>query len=73
MISLRAYRKNYNLTQVQLAKMLGVSSSTVTQWELGDRKPNIIMLKKLSIILNCTTDDLLKPIEVNVLGGNNYA
>lgn len=64
MTALREYRKRIGLTQKQIADMLGVTAPTVTQWESGERKPNIIMLKKLSVILKCSADDLLKPIEV---------
>lgn len=59
MTTIRKYRKAKNMTQAELARILGVASSTVTQWETGDRKPNIIMLKKLAVILECSTDDLL--------------
>lgn len=63
MTAIRDYRKRMGLTQKQIADMLGVTAPTVTQWESGERKPNIIMLKKLSVILKCSTDDLLDPIE----------
>lgn len=62
MIALKKYRLKALMTQNELAKKLGVSSSAVTMWETGARKPNIIMLKRLSKLLNCTTDDLLKDI-----------
>ncbi len=65
MISMRIYRKQLGLTQKQIADELGVTAPTVTQWETGERKPNIIMLKKLSVILKCSTDELLAPIDVD--------
>lgn len=52
------------MTQVDLAKKIGVTPNAVTQWESGDRKPSLINLKKLSQILGCTTDELLKPIQI---------
>lgn len=65
MIAMRTYRKRLGLTQKQVADELGVTAPTVTQWESGERKPNIIMLKKLSIILKCSTDELLAPIQLD--------
>ncbi len=64
MTALRKFRENKGLTQEQLAKELGVTASAVTQWESGARNPNIKVLKKLSLILGCTTDELLEPIKV---------
>lgn len=64
MTALRMYRERIGLTQEQIAKELGVTASAVTQWESGARNPNIKILKKLSIILGCTTDELLEPIKV---------
>lgn len=64
MIALVKYRKACNLTQIELAKALGVGKATVGMWETGDRKPDIIKLKKLASILGCTTDELLEPIQV---------
>lgn len=64
MTALRKYRENKGLTQEQVAKELGVTASAVTQWESGARNPNIKILKKLALILGCTTDELLEPIKV---------
>lgn len=64
MIAIRKYRRQMGLTQAGLAEILGVSQSTVGMWETGERKPDIIMLKKLTGILGCTADDLLEPIVV---------
>lgn len=64
MTALYEYRHKAGMTQEQLAKELGVTPSCVTMWETGNRKPDIINLKKLARILNCTTDDLLEPIKV---------
>lgn len=51
------------MTQAQLAKIVGVVPATITQYESGARKPNIIMLKKIAQALRTTTDALLEPIE----------
>lgn len=64
MKTLREYRLNVGLTQAQVAEHLGVQPSAVTMWETGERKPNIITLKKLAQLFNCTTDELLKDISI---------
>lgn len=58
-LSIQRYRERAGMTQLELADMLGVKQGTVSNWESGDRKPDIFMLKKISTILNCTTDELL--------------
>ena len=62
MLALREYRTRKGYTQKQIAEIMGVVPSCVTQWESGTRKPNLVMLKKLAGVLECTTDDLLKTI-----------
>ena len=63
-LAIYEYRLKNNLTQAELAKILGVTPNCITQWESGTRKPNIVKLKKLANILKCTADDLLKPIKI---------
>ena len=63
MIALKEYRHKKELSQKQIAEKMGVSPSCVTQWESGVRRPNVVMLKKLAKLLECTADDLLEPIE----------
>lgn len=57
-------RKAASLTQKELAELLEVSTSAVGMWEAGERKPDIIMLKKIATLLGCTTDELLSTIDV---------
>lgn len=63
MIALYKYRTRKSITQAELAKQLGVTPNCVTQWESGARRPNVVMLKKLAQLLECTADELLEPIE----------
>ena len=66
MTAIRKYRAEKGLTQKELAEIMGCSISCIGMWETGERNPSIFMLKKLSQVLQCTTDDLLAPIsEVN--------
>lgn len=64
MTAIYKYRKAKGITQRELAEKLGVTQPTITQYETGVRKPDIITLKKLAAILECTTDQLLEPIEI---------
>lgn len=63
MTALKIYRQKAGFTQKQLAEKLGITQGAVTMWETGERKPNIVMLKKLTVILGCTADELLEPIK----------
>lgn len=63
MIALKEYRVKKGYTQTQVAEALGVTPVCITQWENGARRPNVVMLKKLAELLECTADDLLEPIE----------
>lgn len=63
-LALKENRIARGLTQKALAKLLNVSEPTISQYETGARKPDIVTLKKLAAILECTTDQLLEPIEI---------
>ncbi len=65
MTALREIRQRAGVSQVALAKKLGVTSSTVTQWESGVRNPNIVMVKRIANIFGVTTDELLAPIKID--------
>ena len=56
---LRNLRNERNLSQAQLAKRIGVTSSTVALYETGDRLPSLPRLIALSRSLGVTTDYLL--------------
>ena len=50
---------------MELADILGVTQGSITNWEVGIRKPDIFMLKRLAEVLQCTTDDLLSESTTN--------
>lgn len=60
MIFIAEQRKRKKITQVQLAKELGVTQGAVSQWEKGLSFPDVRLLVKLSEVLECTVDELLK-------------
>jgi DNA-binding transcriptional regulator YiaG len=43
-------RKKLDLTQEQLAKILGVETITVSSWEQGSRTPRLAQRKHLALI-----------------------
>ena len=45
---LKQYRRDKNLTQQQLADMLGVSNKTVSRWESGGGYPDVPLLVPLA-------------------------
>lgn len=63
-IAIYKFRKELNMTQAQLAAIVGVVPAAITQYESGARKPDIIMLKKLAKALHTTADALLEPIDI---------
>lgn len=52
-------RKHADLSQAEIAKMLGVTNKAVSKWETGKSKPSTDVLKKLSEIFNISMDELL--------------
>ena len=56
---LRQKRKEKNLTQKELSKMLFVSESTVSKWEKDVAHPDITLLPKLSEILSVSEHELI--------------
>jgi transcriptional regulator with XRE-family HTH domain len=52
-------RKDNGITQVELAKRLGISRNAVNAWEMGTSKPNIDHISALARIFGITTDYLL--------------
>lgn len=56
---LRQLRKEKNLSQKQLAALIGVQNSIISFYELGDRIPSPDVIKKLAIALHVSSDYLL--------------
>lgn len=52
-------RKQRQITQEQLANMIGVTAGAVSKWETGNSTPDISILAPLARALNSTTDQLL--------------
>lgn len=52
-------RKEQNLTQEQLAELLGVSNKTVSKWETGKCMPDYSIVELLCKELNTTLAELI--------------
>ena len=49
----RTLRKEKGFTQVELADKLDVAQNTISNWETGVSKPDIIMAAKIANIFDC--------------------
>lgn len=63
---LKALRQKNNLTQKELADILGVSQGAYQKWEKGKREPNFENLLKLAAVLNTTTSYLLGEVDESI-------
>ncbi len=51
-------RLEKNLSQTELAKMIGVSRQTINMIEKNDYNPTIGLCRKICKVLGCTLNDL---------------
>lgn len=56
---IQALRIQADMTQEQLAERLFVSRELVSKWELGQRRPNVKLLKELAGIFGVEIDELI--------------
>lgn len=59
MENLRKFRKAKKLTQKQLANLVGVTDSSISQYESGKKTPSFEMALKLAEALDCESADLV--------------
>lgn len=48
---IRVLRVQRNLTQRDLARLVGVSAAAIAQWERGGKTPRLASLERLAIVL----------------------
>ena len=58
--AIKILRKKAGYTQKELSKCLEVTDKAVSKWERGLGIPDISIITKLSILLNCDIDNLLE-------------
>ena len=76
---IKILRITKDLSQIQLANMLNIKSYTISDIERGRTEPDIETIKKLCIVFNITSDELLdidtnekrKQITINNSFNNN--
>ena len=59
----KKYRENKNMTQNEVADILGVKSATISKYESNTLEPNIESIKKLAEIFEISIDELLSDKE----------
>lgn len=59
-MKIKKLRVFVNMTQKELAKKMGLSPSTVSMWEKGERNPRTEKLPELASALGCSIDDLFQ-------------
>ena len=64
---IKELRKSFNISQVQLAKELGVTKQCVSNWENDNILPSLDMLLKIAKYFNVTTDYLLGVSNDNII------
>lgn len=68
---LRDARAQANMTQVELAKAVGMTARTIQNYELGSRKPRgYETVAKLADALDVALQDLMGPADIYVLQAN---
>lgn len=56
---IRKYREGCNLSQKELADILNISSSRISNWEQGINRPDADMLANICVALNVSPSELL--------------
>lgn len=56
---IKELRKQYDLSQEQLADKIGVSTQAITKWETGGGLPDIENLVSIAALFNIAIDELL--------------
>lgn len=61
---IKEVREAANMSQMELAKAIGVTNAAVSQWESGINKPKYEAVMRMAYTLNCRPEDLV-PVEFN--------
>lgn len=57
---LRKKMRNRNMTQYELAEAVGTTEAAISYYINAMRIPRADIVAKLSLVLNCTTDELIR-------------
>ncbi|MDF2548784.1 MAG: helix-turn-helix domain protein [Anaerosolibacter sp.] len=58
MNTLKQIRESKKLTQKELADLVNLSQETISQYENGKRRPNIIIARKIADIFGISLDNI---------------
>ncbi|MDY4787818.1 MAG: helix-turn-helix transcriptional regulator [Bacilli bacterium] len=58
-------RKSLNLSQKDLAEKLNVTDKTISRWERGTSTPDIVMLKRLSEVIDLDLNEVFSNIDTS--------
>ena len=56
---LRELRQEKGLFQRELGHAIGYSENAITQWELGNSRPNLKCVEGMAAVLECDVEELL--------------
>lgn len=59
MNSFEHFRKSNNMTQKQVAEILGLDQTTISRWEKGRKLPRAERLTKIAKLYGCGVEELL--------------
>jgi len=57
--NIKKWRELRNLTQSDLAELVGISDKTVSSWEINRTEPKMGMIEKICMALNCKKTDIV--------------
>ncbi len=75
-MNIKKLREEKGFTQKEIANLLGVTHTAISNYEKGIREPNIKNLIKLADIFGCSLDELLReevPEEKNESNSQTFA
>lgn len=62
-MSFLSARRKAGLSQMAVAKEMGISDAAVSMWETGKTRPRAAILSKLAKLYGCSVDELLSDDE----------
>lgn len=70
-MNLRDARKTANLTLEEVGEKLGVSASTIFQWETGKNSPRVAKIPKIAAIYGLSVGETVLCCQESSEGGKN--
>lgn len=61
--NIRIRRESLGMKQAELAENVGISQPMLSQIERGTKNPSIQVGREIAGYLNCSMDELFKPLE----------